>query len=255
MILSRSNLQVVDITKKDDKVPALDNVHIREDGSTVAIGGRMMMAVSPVTKNIKKQILNLLPESDEDGRTFTVSAKSIQAVLSAVKPDREFKGLREHTNLKSVNKDRCIFEYTDGKRDSSISAKLYKREFLPHVELLQKVFTTCTGEKNGGNMRLVVNIKRLLLLLTAIEKAAPDSSGHNPVWIEFTNDGYIIIRAVNMLNGQRVVGVMSPLPGEEGKWLELGPWEKQFLIETPTNEKTTVHKTIVHKKVMKHKIK
>ena len=248
MIISRHNLYVVDITKKDNQIPALDNIHIKKDGSSVAIGGRIMMVVSPVKEKTKSQIKNFLPETNEDDFEFTVNADSIKKILQNISTDKKFGGLLEHLNIKKEQGHNCSFKFTDGKRDSNMSAKLYRRAYLPHEELIGKSFETCAKDKPDG-MRLVVNLKRLLLLLTAIEKAAPDTSGHNPVWLEFTTDGYIIIRALNMINGQRVMGIMSPLPGNEGKWLELGPWENGFVQK----KRTLMHK--VKKRKLMHKIK
>ena len=248
MIVSKANLQVVHATKVDKNIPALDNVHIAEDGSTVGVGGKMMLAVSPVQKEVKKKLANVLNESG--GGNVSVSSETVRTVMRAIPTDKQFHGLLEHCNVEPLEGGEARVTMTDGKRRRNITGKLYPRDFLPWRKLMREA--SKVGEQ-GDSLRLVLNLKRLLLLLQTIEKVAPDTSGDNPVWIEFTDNGYIIIRAVNMINGQRCVGVMSPYEGVEGKWLENGDWERSFLEDPP--KKVLKTKKIKHKKVLKHKKK
>jgi len=229
MIISKANLEVVHATKVDKNIPAIDNVHIAEDGSSIGIGGKMMIAVSPVKREVKEKLKNVLPEKGQGG--LTISSETVRSVLKSIPADRQFAGLLEHCNVERLKNDASSAKITmtDGKRQRSVMGKLYTREFLPYKNLLRNAYSCSARSEKEGGMRLVLNLKRLLLLLTTIEKVAPDTTGENPVWIEFTKQGYIVIRGVNMVTGQRAVAVMSQYEGTEGKWLELDEWEKSFV--------------------------
>ena len=253
MIVSKANLQVVHTTKVDKAIPAIDNVHIAGDGSTVGVGGKMMLVVSPVSEEIKLKLKNVVAEKGAGG--ISVSSDTVRSILKSIPPDRQFKGLLEHCNIEPTEGGEALITMSDGKRKKHITGKLYPRGFLPWETMMKDAMQSCEDngksvkEGNnaiGGNMRLVLNLKRLTLLLTTIEKVAPDTSGDNPVWIEFTKSNYIVIRGLNMITGQRVVGVMSPYEGAEGKWLELDEWEKTFVKG---------NKKVMHKKRPKLKIR
>jgi len=244
MIISKQNLQVVHVTRVDSNIPALDNVHIAEDGSTIGTGGRMAVIVSPVRDDVKEKLDNILPESGKD-ESLTVSADTVRNLVKDLPADKQFKGLLEHCNIKRnpENDHECRVMMTDGKRRRNITGRLYRREYVPYKSLFKKAIDS--GSKNES-VRLVLNLKRLLLLLSTIEKVAPDTSGDNPVWVEFTKENYIIIRGINMISGQRTIGIMSPYTGTEGKWLEPDAWERSF---TDENKQSVKHKKkVMHKK-------
>lgn len=239
MIISKQNLQAVHVTKVDKSVPALDNVHIAKDGSTAGIGGKMVVVVSPVEGEIKDKITNILPEKGKGG--LTISADTVRHILKDMPADRQFKGLLEHCNVERLEGNECRITLTDGKRRRNVVGKVYRREFLPYEKVIKTAMETCS---TTGGKRIVLNLKRMLLLLSTIEKVAPDTSGDSPVWIEFTDQNYIIIRGINMVTGQRTIGVMTPYEGAEGKWLDPNDWELSFL------DKPKILKT---KKKIKHK--
>lgn len=241
MIVSKANLQTVHATKVDSNIPALDNVHIAEDGSTVAVGGKMMIVVSPVKQELKNKLVNVVQEKGYG--SMSVNADTVRKIIRSIPADRKYSGLLEHCNVERIGSRTCCFTMTDGKREQSIVGKVYPREFLPYRTLVQNAVET---SEVGKGMRLVMNLKRLLLLLQTIEKVAPDTSGDSPIWVEFTEKNYIIIRALNMITGQRCIGIMSPYGGTEGKWLNVDDWERSF-TEEPVK--------IKHKKVLKHRKK
>ena len=77
-------------------------------------------------------------------------------------------------------------------------------------------------------VKICVNRTRLIKLLGAIDKACPDPSGENPVFIELASGagGEIIIRAKNMKTGQVAIGLMTQY---EGEWLKRTKWEKEVM--------------------------
>lgn len=261
MILSKQNLMVVHTTKADDKIPALNNVHIAKDGSTVGIGGKMFLSVSPISEKVRKKISNIFEEKGvipENG--LTVTADSVKDVLKSIPSDRTYGGLLEHCNIEPIKNGgedtprKCRFIMTDGKERTSKTGKLYTRAYLPYKTLFIEAMKTCTGVEAAtpGNKRIVLNLKRLIVLLDAIAQVAPDNSGDNPVWVEFTKDNYLIIRAINMTMDQRVIGIMMPFTGVEGKWLEPNEWERSFLSVASSTPSMPV-KIVKHKKILKNK--
>lgn len=238
MIISKANLQTVHTTKVDKNIPAIDNVHVAEDGSTIGIGGKMMIAVGPVKDEVKKKLKNVLPEKGGGG--LTINSDTVKDVIKNIPADKQFYGLREHCNVEKDG-DEVLVTMTDGKRKKRTRGKLFPREFLPYKSLVKQAMET---SKSGNSVRIVLNLKRFILLLQTIERVAPDTTGENPVWIEFTEKNYIIIRGLNMINGQRCIAIMSPYEGTEGKWLDLDEWELSFLED----EKQVKESKVKHKK-------
>lgn len=219
MILSKSNLLVVGIVHPDKKIPVLNNVHIERDGSTVARNNKVLIMVSPVLPEVKEKLEAILPETEMN--VVTVSSGTINSVLKSLPSDRAFKGLLEHTDLDV--EDGVKFTLTDGKRNRSISGKKYARKYISYKEALADALSRI----NTG-VQIVLDLNRLLLLLQTIKKICPDTSKELPVFIEFTNDNDIIIRALNPNNGQRVIALMTSYKGIEGKWLNYNKWEQTF---------------------------
>jgi hypothetical protein len=257
MIISKQGLMVVHTTKADDKIPALNNIHIARDGSTVGIGGKMFLAVSPISDKVRKKIGNIFEEKGTiPDKGLTVNADSIKDILKYIPSDRAYGGLLEHCNIEPIKDDerKCRFTMTDGKERTSKTGKLYTRAYLEYKRLFAEAMKTCTADEEAtpGNKRIVLNLKRLIVLLEAIAQVAPDSSGDNPVWVEFTKDNYIVIRAINMTMDQRAIGIMMPFTGVEGKWLEPNEWERGYLpsVRNDNKDKVMKHKqrTIKHKR-------
>lgn len=227
MIVSKSGLLVVELTKADNKVPVLDNVHIEKDGTCVGSSGKSVLLVSPVLPETKKSLKNILQESGND--EMTISADTIKTVLKNLPPDKQFGGILEHCNIDKRGNE-CKIQTTDGKRRRSIIGKLYNRGYLPFKKMVGLALSS--SERKSGK-RIVLNLKRLILLLSSIEKICPDTTNESPVWIDFTDDGQIVIRAINNTNGQRCIGIMTSYKGIEGQWLEADDWEQSFIEEKP----------------------
>lgn len=214
-IYSRSNLTAVDCTGKNP--PILHNVHFVE-GMTVAFDGKVLLVISPVEESRKKDI----PLKEGETGPMTLSAETIREVLKNMPPDKQFGGLLEHADLSAEG----TFKLTDGKRSRSISGKIYKKDFIDYKGVLRKARAAKVA------VRVVLNRKRLRNLLDVIDKACPDSSGEAPVFLEFTDENDIFVRAVHPINGQRALGYMTSYKLDEGKWLWPDDWESKL-----TNQK------------------
>ncbi len=226
MILSKQNLEVVRVADVDKGNSLLANIHIAKDGSTVATNQKVFLAVSPVEDGIKKNVplVDVTGGLEKDG--CTIPAETIKEVLKNIPKDTKFGGLLEHTKLTNGGKRSVNFEITDGKRLRNIKGKKFPRKYIAYEKFLKD----CLGDgvDGGGEkkIRTVVNLKRLLSLLNAVDKICPDSTGENPVFISFTSDNRIIVRAVNQKTGQRAVGFVFAFENEKDSWLDFNDWEK-----------------------------
>lgn len=219
-IVSKNNLQVVLITAKDSDIPVLDNIHIQTDGTTIGASRSVVLCVSPVNDKIRKGLHlkdSVLP------RGITVSSDSIKKVIRNMPAKKLFKGLLEHCDVRNYGGETIYFDLHDGSREFSIKAKKYPMEYTVYKEVLKSAF------KETENMRIVVNRKRLKLLLDALESVCPDSEGESPIFLEFAKNNSVIVRAVNMVNGQRAMGAMLTYKIDEKKWLSFTDWERSLL--------------------------
>lgn len=223
MIISKTSLQVLNITN-NDKIPVLNNVHIRKDGTTIGSNGKTILAVSPVGTEVRKTLRDRIGDEElKDG--LTISEETCKDVLKNIPRDIQFKGLLEHCNVKEVDAISVEFTMTDGKRPKTIKGKRWTREYIPFEEVFKRVMSSIK------NVKVVLNRKRLISLLEAIDKACPDSTGNSPIYIEFSKDNDVIVRAMNYGNGQEVIGVMQSYKGAESSWLEESKWEKSLCGE------------------------
>ena len=222
MIISKSSLQVLLVTK-NDKIPVLNNIHIREDGTTIGSNGKTILAVSPVGAEARNTLKDHIGD-DPLSSAITVAEETAKDVLKNIPKDTQFKGLLEHCNVKiDPESDRGVeFTMTDGKRPKVIKGKRWMRDYIQYEEVFARVAAT------RKEMKIVLNRRRLMSLLDAIDKACPDSTGNSPVYIEFSDQNDIVVRSVNYANGQRVMGVMQSYKGIEGQWLEEGEWERSL---------------------------
>jgi len=219
MILSRGNLQAVIVAKDDKGVPALDNVHVVSDGSTVGASSQTVIAVSPVNPSLKEDVI--LRETELD-KSLTIPISVISKVLKSMPKDTLFNGLREHCDVSSEG-NKVYFEIKDGKGTETKDGMLYRHNYIKYKDMFKRIMTY-----SRKSVKMVLNIKRMRSLLEAVDKICPDSTNENAVFIEFTEDNDMIMRAVNKATQQRVVAAMFGYTGIEGKWLKENKWEKSL---------------------------
>ena len=218
MIFGKTNLQAVDITRIDKAIPVLNNVHFTADGSTVATNGKSIIAVSPIAADYKK---NVPLKEVRLGKDITVNADTVKEVLKNIPKDSLFRGLLEHCEV-TADESGVQFELTDGKRTKKINGRIFPRAYVPY----RQVFGN--AKKSTTEVKVVLDRKRFMSLLDAMDRVCPDSSGQAPVFIEFTSNNDVLLRCVNRVNGQRAIAVMSSFKGAEGQWLEEDVWERKM---------------------------
>ncbi len=229
MILSKANLSAVLIAADDKTIPMLHNLHLCEDGTTVAANGRAILAVSPVPEKIREG-LGYMEDSGSLGEV-TLAADTVKEVLRNMPRDAKFGGLLEFTDAHRQTGG-VRFRLLDGMREKSIGAKVYARPYFA----FRAAFTAAFGA--GTACRGVLNRKRLTSLLVALDKICPDTSGEAPVYLEFTKGDDVLLRAEGH-TGQRVLALMKAYSGAEGQWLPVGEWERAMSsVEKPKRKPT-----------------
>jgi len=241
MIIHKSNLRIVDVIKEDKGIPMLNNIHIDEDGITSAIGNKIVLVMSAVKDSVCKSIEKMQQWGGKilQKGGITIPADSVKEVMKNIPKDTQFKGLLEHVEVDKEG----IFKLSDGRRQRVIKCTPWKRDFPEW----RKTFDL---KRSEGVFRAVYNRKRLLLLLSAIEKCCEDTSGYSPVWIEGCKDGTMIVRSVNMKTGQKALGVVAAYDGKEGEWIE----DTEFELKPKTKKILPKRKTLVPKRKIKRKI-
>lgn len=230
MIVSKASLQVIHVTSKDSQIPVLDNVHITMDGTTVGSSRGIVLAVSPVNKEVKEK-LHL--KETQLKKPLTISSNFTKKIIKNIPPDKQFKGLLEHADIENSIGSRVDVNLHDGNQEFSINGRKYQEEYIPH----KKILSNALNARNG--FKLVVNRTRLKLLIDTIEKACPDSTGESPIFLEFCENHTILLRCINMVTGQRVMAALLTMNFDEKKWLKDKTWERGLLNDSNDNSSSS----------------
>lgn len=219
MIISRSSLQTFQVTSKDADIPVLDNIHLTAGGTMIGCSRNVVLAISPVLDEIKEK-LHLKEACLKKGVTF--SSALAKKILKNMPTDKLYDGLLEHVDVDNSAGSRIDFTFYDGEESFEVIGKRYPDEYTVFGTIIKKAM----AGRNG--IKLVVNRTRLRLLLEAMDKACPDTSGESPIFLELCDNNTIIMRCINMKNGQRALAVMWAYNFDEKKWLKDQSWEKEL---------------------------
>jgi len=194
---------------------------IEPDGSTVGSNGKAMLIVGPVSSKVK-QAFPIKGETAEE--RIVVGEETAREVMKSIPRDTRFGGVLEHCDVRidEGKSENVNFSITDGKRTRYIVGKRYERKYIDYKAILSRILN------NRIEAKVIVNLRRLIALLNSIDKCCPDSSGNAAVYIEFSEEKDMLLRAVNLKTGQRMIGVMQSYKGVEGQWLEQDEWERRF---------------------------
>ena len=175
-------------------------------------------------EEIKKQLPLTETKLESD---LLLHESTVVDVLKNIPKDSLFEGRLEHCD---VNTD-AVLTLHDGAREKVIKGKKIQfTEFIP----FKKIFARILGQKES--FRVVVNLSRMRLLLDAIEKICGDSSGELSIYLEFSKEHEMIIRAEHPRTGQRVIAVLTTYKGFESRWLP----EDEFELELKKSPKIFV---------------
>ena len=215
MILSKANLLIAGITEKSGD-NRLNTVHVAKDGTTVAANPRILIAVSPVKRKVKKN-LTFLNDVGEN-ISGTITAETAKSVLKYMPKDSLYKGLLEHCTFNDGK-----FEIHDGRRMQRVEGKLFEREYIDYKKAFDLI-----GKEEVSN-EITINLKTLLQTLQTLDKVSQNSTKDSPVYITITENGHLLMRTENFRTGQRVMAFTTAYTKEENQWLTLNIWESRLL--------------------------
>jgi len=241
MIISKSNLLVVNLTKVDKQIPVLDCVRIEENGSSIGGNGKSFIAVSPVPDDTKLKLKSIF--NDEKSNGVTITSDTAKEVLKNIPNDIRFQGMLEHSEVICKDEKTVRFELYDGARKRSIDGKINPMSYPDY----RKMYNRCLNNKKS--IQLIVNAKRLLPLIDTIMKISEDTGDFSKLYIEFTEEKDIILRMQNQKTGQRAIGIMWCYKWTEDEWLEINEWEEGLkngninntIIDSDTNYSSIVN--------------
>lgn len=247
MLLSRANLQVLDVVLRDKADLVLHQIRVEPDGSTVASDGHVLMAVSPVTER-PPAFPEFPGEAEAENQIQTEGGIGINPEVTA-KARRDIPrgalglelGFAAITGCGPGRQNSVELTTTDLNRHLKVEGKKGKRAFYDwKTPLAEGRLGAATPEGAqpggavgsrgvaggaGGARRVCVDRRALVKLLQAIDAAAPDPE--NAVFIEIPpgEGAGLVLRARNAATGQSVVG-LAMSTNTRGEWLPLSEWEK-----------------------------
>ena len=217
MILSKQNLQVVELTKPDKNIPVLDCVNVLEDGTTVAGNGKCFIAVSPVPEKITEKAQKVY--GNGKCSRVNVSSTTVREVLKNIPADKQYGGMLEHAEVQSSDSKGVRFILYDGARKRNIDGKINPAQYPPFKKLFGSILS------KNKTMAVRINVSRFLALVDTMTKCSGCSGNMSKMDIEFTSDYDIIVGMTNEKTGQECIGIMwtgESIGDAEGvsKWKE-----------------------------------
>jgi len=214
MILSKASLAIEKIANVDD-----GPCTITQDGAIAGSARRAAMVVTPLEEKQRDAVAKVLPPQKLKGET-NLAARTIRDMDKLIPKDSTFKGLLEYCDVTDLGDDGVEVTSTDGHRVQSIRARRARKRV--DVGAVMRAMVEVVTTRHVATF--VVNRKRLMALLDALNRACPDSASASPVWVSIGDDGDVVLRAENRATGQRAWALMSSGNAKESP--PLGEWEQ-----------------------------
>ncbi len=226
MILSRANLQVLDVASRDPKDRELYQVHVGRDGCTVASDGAVLMGVEGMsgrpsalpTFSGEQEAEAVVRREDGVGIPPAVAHQARRDLpKGALALELGFVAL---TKVEEGRGGGVELTSTDLTRHLKVEGRKARGRFPEWVKVLRQMRPP--GE---AVHRVCVDRRSLVRLLKAFDGAAPDPEGAIFLEVPVGGKGGVVLRARNVQTGQAVIGMCLPL-GTRGEWLEMTAWER-----------------------------
>jgi len=222
VIYSQANLLAHLAASKDEHDRGLCGLRLEPDGSTVAGSASSFLAVSPadVGRAAVPPSVGELASVGDVGLVVRLDLveDALRSMPKVKKPELLYAAFTRHRDVR-----RAEFTTYDMRKEKRVSDLPKNDRYPDWREAFRKVLPAGTE-----GTRVVVNRRELQDLLRAIEKACPDKGDYNPLYLEVSPEGKgIVLRAVNHMTGQRVLGVLRAFSRGSG-WLEMSGWEKSI---------------------------
>lgn len=226
MKLSKANLTVVKVVSSDPFQKALTSVRVEVDGTTVGSNGRVVMVVGPVDPE-KVRGFPDVGEEREGGVNLPsdIVDKALRNMPKEKRPEMQNAALTA-----SHDPGRVELTTVDRRQEQRVSG-FPERSVYPDWK---GRFRSLKAEGEGEVVRICLNRSDLLDLLKAMEEAAPDKGGVNPVFMELARDGAkgVLIRTRNYDTRQNVLGMVGAYD-TKGEWLHEDTWERRITNGPP----------------------
>lgn len=218
VIYSKNNLQVVQLSADKNKFDIASLVSLNPDGSSAAVNDNSLILVSPSQKKIRNAFI--LKEGEKQKENFLFNSKQVKNILSSIPTDKQFKGLLEQVLIEKENELTVKASVTDGISTNTIKIKINKRKFIDYKEVLSNIY------KSKSKSKICLNRKKLLKILSIMEKTAPDSTGEAPVFLEEKEGGEILLRCYDPKFKQISTAVMNQYTLTDKDWLDYSIYER-----------------------------
>lgn len=235
MKLSRANLLVREVVTKNKKDPALHQVHVDEDGTTVGSDGTIIMAVEPVTEEPQA-----MPEFEDEQEAPPQGLGIMPGVV-----DKVLRNIPKG-NLGLELGYAVLTHHDVENREVSMATTNLNQTQVTEGKLSPAPFPEWKGVlraakkaqvQSGGGVRVCIDRRALINLLKAMDKACPDPD--NAVFIEFAPEAEkqgLMLRAESVQTGQHCIGYLLPLD-TQGEWLLMNKWERKVLARSAKRRK------------------
>jgi hypothetical protein len=191
-------------------IPMLDNIKIESDGTVVSASRNIIIAISPVAPEAKKN----LPIEESPQCSATIPSELANKVIQAIGNDTSFGGRLEYADISKEN-GKVLFTVKDEHNKTvRIEGDEARGTWVPWRDYTSG-YESVTGT-------FILHRQRLQMLLSILDKVIPAKGSETPVYLEFTKDNNVIVRGKNYITGQYVYGIMMSYKGE---WLAQSEWE------------------------------
>lgn len=253
MLLSKTNLSVVNVVSTDKHDRGLTGVRVEPDGSTVASNGRMILAVGPARQDIAFPDVGTRSGPGKLGKVLEANHIK-EAIKNLPKENR----LTAMSNVAmTAPKDPAKVGLTCLRPDGSertIAMRPMSEGYPDWKQAVKKVHNQgmtvdpVTGRSlhhpntaNGqdtGMVRAAVSRKDLIALLTAMDKACVDRGAEDVVFIEIGNG--LKLRTYSRETEQHILGTLNAY-NTRGQWLEYDEWECEVLGAQTEETQPEIH--------------
>lgn len=218
MLLSKSNLTVAKVASQSANDVGINCIRLNPDGSTVATNGKVVMAVGPVDTS-KVHFPDVGTQVSPRNSGESIPLDMVEDVVRNLPKDKQMS--LQHVAMTEPRDPRKVEFTTSDRRTAKRVEGMPKQEPFPNWK---GIFKKLRG--TSAPLRVCLNRKSLIELLTALESACPDKGGENPIFLEVSQDGSgMVLRCTNRETGQHSVGGITAY-NTGGQWMLPDSWER-----------------------------
>lgn len=230
MITNRTALLVCRVISKDKKQSQLAKVHIRADGTTIALNGRAVLAVEGVSKERQEKV-PFEGSGTDLNRAVTLPLDLVEKILKGIPIDKQFDGQLELLHINKGKKEGDLIITThDGKGEKRLKGTSSNRKYVDYKGIIDMLYF-----KKKIVARVILDRRRVMDLLAAMDKICGDA----PTYCEITENNDMFLRSFSADTEQRVVAASA---GVATDWEEPGDFTDSLRITRKVRRKKVKRK-------------